>query len=55
MYLRFLQQRISAGCSIVIGQALEPGQKIFVSLKAIPEGNGKAESTFDLDNFRMIP
>jgi hypothetical protein len=43
-----------AGCSIVIGKALEPGQKIFVSLKAIPEGNGKAKSIFGLDDLGMI-
>jgi len=55
MNLRSLQQRISAGCITVIGQSLEPGQKIFVSLEAILEGNGKTKSIFGLDDLRMIP
>jgi hypothetical protein len=54
MNLRLLQQRISAGCSSVIGQ-LETGQTIFVSLEAILEGNGKAKSIFSPDDPRMIP
>ena len=55
MHLRLLQQRILAGCSMVIGQSPEPGQKIFVSLKAIPEGNTKSTSAFGLKDPGMIP